>query len=98
MDTVHWRDRMMKERELALILQPLNTVERLQKIRRIHCVAIAKEHIRPAIAIEIDELDSAGAVTGMRGGINGFLAKLASAPIEKGDDGFVFLTQKRDEV
>jgi hypothetical protein len=45
----------------------------------IHGIAIGVENVQPAIAIQVHELDAAGAVSGVRGGVDRLLAKAAEA-------------------
>ncbi len=65
-NAVHRRQRVMREGQVAGVLQPLNAVIRLEQVRLIEHVAVGVQHIEFAVAVEIDQLNAAGAVAGVR--------------------------------
>src|SRR5262249_52770907 len=94
---VHIRQMMMLKREHPLVLQPPDAMLRAQNAT-VERVAVGVDHIEITVAIQVDQLNAAGAVRGMGSGIDRFFAKLTSSLVQKGNDGLVFLADQGHKI
>ena len=89
---------MVLERKRPFVLQPLHAVIRLEQIRPVEHVAVGKQHVGVAVAVEIDDLDAAGAKRRMRGGEDRLRPERTIALVQIRNDRFMFLADQCHKI
>src|SRR5262249_46785115 len=97
MDARHQGQEVMRVRKPPAVFEPANAVVRPQ-IKAVGHVAIGIQDVEIAVAVEIDELDSARPERRLVGLENPLAPEISRALIQERLDAFVFLTDEGEKI